>query len=345
MVDVTGERMGDLVVFLEEGAAAADTMRDAAAGTFGDPGTQSGTAPHSTPPTQGDPATQSPAATQTPAQTTTPTQRGAVPLAEARIGVADLAVTRGDGIFESIGVIDGRFIELDRHLRRLEHSAALLDLPRPDSAAFAEAARRGLDAHSAEPELLVKLFYSRGIEGAGIPSGWVEVLTGDDHRAARSTGIRVVTLDRGYRHDIAQTSPWLLQGAKTLSYALNKAALREAARRDADDVIFVSTDDVVLEGPTSNVLVRHGDLFRTPRTDLGILAGTTQAAVFETLMARGFETIEAALSVADLASADAVWLLSSGRLLAPVRELDGQAMPVDREFSESLLTETFGVHP
>ena len=38
-----------------------------------------------------------------------------------------------------------------------------------------------------------------------------------------TVGIRVVTLDRGYRHDVAQTSPWLLQGAKTLSYAVNRA--------------------------------------------------------------------------------------------------------------------------
>jgi 4-amino-4-deoxychorismate lyase len=309
MTDVTGERMGDLVVFLGESKAAAPGV-DAAS-----------------------------------AEAAEAEAGAAVPLGEARLSVADLAVTRGDGIFESIGVIDGRFIELERHLARLEHSAALLDLPRPDTGAFAAAARRGVAAHEPAPELLVKLFYSRGIENADTPSGWVEVLTGGDHRAARSTGIRVVALDRGYRHDVAQTSPWLLQGAKTLYYALNKAALREAARRGADDVIFVSTDDVVLEGPTSNVLVRHGDLFRTPRTDLGILAGTTQAAVFETLAARGFEAVEAALSIADLGSADAIWLLSSGRLIAPVRELDGESIPVDHDFTAGLLAETFGVRP
>jgi len=266
-----------------------------------------------------------------------------VALGEARIAAADLAVTRGDGIFESIGVVGGRFIELPAHLARLARSAALLELPEPDLGAFEEAARRGLAAHSPAAELLVKLFYSRGIEGADAPSGWVEVLTGADHRAARRDGIRVVTLDRGYRSDIAQTAPWLLQGAKTLSYALNKAALREAARRDADDVIFVSTDDVVLEGPTSSVVVRHGDLFRTPRTDLGILAGTTQAAVFGTLAELGLETAEAVLSPADLASADGIWLLSSGRLMAPVRSLDGRSVPVDAAFTATLLTRTFGV--
>jgi len=268
-----------------------------------------------------------------------------VPLEEASLNLADLAVTRGDGVFESIGVIDGRFIELDRHLGRLAHSAAMLELPAPDLAAFEAAARRGLAAHRPEPELLVKLLHSRGIEGGDEPSGWIQVLTGPDHAGHRRDGIRVVTLDRGYRHDIAQTSPWLLQGAKTLSYALNKAALREAERRGADDVIFVSTDDVVLEGPTSTVVVRHGDRFRTPRTDLGILAGTTQAAVFDTLDAMGFETEEAVISSAELAAADAIWLLSSGRLIAPVRELDGAPLAVDAEFTATLLEKTFGLDP
>lgn len=174
-------------------------------------------------------------------------------------------------------------------------------------------------------------------------SGWVEVLTGPDHSAARRDGIRAVVLDRGYRSDIASTAPWLLQGAKTLSYALNKAALREAARRGADDVIFVSTDGIVLEGPTANVLVRQGDLFRTPRTDLGILAGTTQAAVFGTLAELGHPTEEAVLSPDDLRTADGVWLLSSGRLMAPVRELDGAPLPVDRALTADLLARTFGV--
>ncbi|MFB2586304.1 aminodeoxychorismate lyase [Herbiconiux liukaitaii] len=266
-----------------------------------------------------------------------------VPQAEASVNVADLAVTRGDGVFESIGVIDGRFLELPRHLERLKHSSAMLDLPEPDVEAFERAARLGVASRAPQRELLVKLLHSRGIEGESSASGWVQVLSGPDHGPAREQGIRVVTLDRGYKHDVAQTSPWLLQGAKTLSYAVNKAALREAARRGADDVIFVSSDDVVLEGPTSNVLVRHGDTFRTPRLDLGILAGTTQAAVFETLRDLGFETAEAVLAPHELVAADGLWLLSSGRLLAPVRELDGHPLPVDAVLTRLLLERTFGL--
>ena len=59
-----------------------------------------------------------------------------VPQSDAAVNVADLAVTRGDGVFESIGVVGGRLIELPRHLTRLAHSAELLELPAPDLAAF-----------------------------------------------------------------------------------------------------------------------------------------------------------------------------------------------------------------
>ncbi|HVQ49525.1 MAG TPA: aminotransferase class IV, partial [Mycobacterium sp.] len=44
----------------------------------------------------------------------------------------DLAVVRGDGIFESLLVRDGRPCLLEAHLGRLAQSARLMDLPEPD---------------------------------------------------------------------------------------------------------------------------------------------------------------------------------------------------------------------
>ncbi|MCU1424858.1 MAG: aminodeoxychorismate lyase [Microbacteriaceae bacterium] len=256
--------------------------------------------------------------------------------AEPHLSVLDLGATRGDGIFESISVGDGRAQALEHHLRRFAGSAAKLDLPAPDLDAWRAAILAVIDALDPVEESWVKAVLTRGIEGDGRPTGWVYASHSADNTAPRTTGVRVVMLDRGFRHDVELTSPWLLAGAKTLSYAVNRAAIREAHRRDADDVIFVSSDGFVLEGPTSSVVFRRGDTVYTPGTGLGILEGTTQANVFRYAESLGLATGFELLRPAELQQADAAWLVSSVRLAAPVRELDGVPFSVDHEFTAGL---------
>ena len=253
-----------------------------------------------------------------------------------QLSVLDLGTTRGDGIFESISVGNGRPQALEHHLRRFAASAAKLDLPAPDVDVWREAILAAIVELEPGAESWVKTVLTRGVEGDGRPTGWVYAAHTADFSAVRTAGIRVVTLDRGYRHDVEQTSPWLLAGAKTLSYAVNRAVLREAHRRDADDVIFVSSDGFVLEGPTSSVIFRIGDRVLTPGTGLGILEGTTQANVFRFAESLGLETGFDLVTPEQLRAADAVWLVSSMRLAAPVRALDGQPFAVDDEFTAGL---------
>lgn len=256
----------------------------------------------------------------------------AVPL----VSVVDLGVTRGDGVFETLGVGEGRPQAVDAHLARLARSAAMLDLPAPDEAAWRAAAIAVAEQLSGHAEAFVKLVYTRGVEGTGRPTGWVLGSPSPDHTAARTEGIRVTVLDRGLAHDSAADLPWLLQGAKTLSYALNMAAGREARRRGMDDALFVSSDGFLLEGPTSNLLIKDGDRLITPATSLGILAGTTQAAAFRFAEGQGMTTSYEVLPREVLESADALWLLSSVRHAAPIREIDGVARPIDSGFTAAL---------
>ena len=256
--------------------------------------------------------------------------------ATPQVSALDLGVTRGDGIFEGISAVAGQPQALDAHLRRFERSAAALDLPAPDLGAWRAAIVAVSAAVSGHPQVAIKAVYTRGIEGAGAPTGWVYGSPVSDFSAVRTEGLRVITLDRGYRHDVASTSPWLLQGAKTLSYAINTAAIREAKRRGADDVIFVSSDGYVLEGPTSSVLIRRDDRITTPGTGLAILEGTTQGSAFEFAASRGFATGFELSTVPQLRRADALWLVSSGRHAAPIRALDGTDFPVDTAFTADL---------
>ena len=253
-----------------------------------------------------------------------------------QLSVLDLGATRGDGIFESISVGFGRPQALEHHLRRFASSAALLDLPAPDLDVWREVMLAVVEALPPAEEAYLKAVMTRGVEGTGIPTGWVYGAHSPDNSAVRKRGVRVVLLDRGYRHDVERTAPWLLTGAKTLSYAVNRAVAREAARRDADDVVFVSSDGILLEGATSTLILRRGDTLITPGTGLGILDGTTQANVFRFAESRGLSTAFELAGPEVLVNADAAWLVSSVRLAAPINAVDGHPLSIDHEFTADL---------
>ncbi len=246
----------------------------------------------------------------------------------------DLAVVRGDGIFESLLVRDGRPCLLEAHLGRLTQSARLMDLPAPDlprwRAAVATAAARW--AEQGGREGVLRLIYSRGREGGSEPTGFAMIgAVADRVAAARTDGVAAVTLARSLPTDAAADMPWLLAGAKTLSYAVNMAALRYAEREGAGDVIFISSEDNVLEGPRSTVVVAaeiDGKLgLLTPPPWYPILRGTTQQALFEVARNRGYDCDYRALRPADLFAAQGVWLVSSITLAARVHTLDGKPLP------------------
>ncbi|WP_432565385.1 aminodeoxychorismate lyase [Kineococcus sp. SYSU DK003] len=258
--------------------------------------------------------------------------------------VDDLGATRGDGVFESINVVDGVPQALRHHLTRFARSAAMVDLPTPDAAVWADAVRRAAAAHEPRAELLAKLVLTRGVEGSGVPTGWVHVFPATDYSRERGQGIDVLVLERAYPSDVVTRAPWLLQGAKTLSYALNMASLRYARAHGAHDVVFVSSDGDVLEGPNSTVLARFADRWVTTPPELGILEGTTQGRAFGWATARGDRAEVDRLTRDDLLTADALWLLSSGRLAAPIRSLDGTPRPWDAGLQAELLHHLLTVH-
>ncbi|KJL28680.1 aminodeoxychorismate lyase [Microbacterium oxydans] len=258
-----------------------------------------------------------------------------VDAAAPALSVGELSTQRGDGVFESIGVVDGHAQEVVPHLDRLAHSARLCDLPEPNAQQWHQAIDQAA-AGCGKGEAVIKLILSRGIEHGPTPTAWVTAAPAPDFSAVRQRGIRVVTLDRGYDLGAAERAPWLLLGAKTLSYAVNMAALREAHRRDADDAIFLSSDGFVLEAPTASLILRFGDRFVTPAPNGGILHGTTQLSMYEYLATRGLETGYDRIPASDLPRADAAWLVSSVRLAAAVTAIDGHELPVDHALTDEL---------
>ncbi|MDO5662185.1 MAG: aminotransferase class IV [Brachybacterium sp.] len=256
------------------------------------------------------------------------------------VRVTDLGITRGDGVFETIGVFAGRPVNVRPHLERLQRSATMLDMGELDLDLVGRAIETAIEEHADVEELMVRVIVTRGNEPglpeSGYPSGWVHAKTMPSYQADRREGIDVVTLDRGLPTTAPDTSPWLLAGAKSLSYAINMAALREAARRGASDVLFVASDGYVLEAPTATLLVRQGERLITTPPEAGVLPGTAQRLVFETLRVEGRECVEELLTPEQVATSDGAWLVASGRLATPIRRLDDRELAIDHELTDKL---------
>jgi 4-amino-4-deoxychorismate lyase len=238
----------------------------------------------------------------------------------------DQGLGRGDGVFESAAVLGASAPHLDAHLERMARSAALLELADPGAAVWRALVDAVLADWPGGVEGVCRLFLTRGL-GEGHPPTALALLAPVPAEVVRqrTEGISVVSLGLGVPVDFRAAAPWLLGGAKTLSYAVNMAALRHAHTLGADDVVLTSLEGRVLEGPTSTVVWAADGTLHTPPLDCGILPGTTMARLFDRAAADGWTTAFTPGTVADLHAADAVWLMSGVRLAATVHTLDGVA--------------------
>jgi branched-chain amino acid aminotransferase len=241
-----------------------------------------------------------------------------VPTDEALVSALDHGFTVGDGVFETMKVVNGRTFALSRHLRRLKHSAALLGLVPPTDDTVRDAVEEVLFANSeaiSGPARL-RVTVTGGIAPLGSDRGQAPCTMAVAMMASTSwpetTSISVVPWTRNEGSAIA--------GAKTTSYAENVVALEYAHSRGASEAIFANTVGKLCEGTGSNVFVVVDGVAMTPPLNSGCLAGITRELVLEWTDAQERDL--------DLQSADEIFLTSSTRDVHPVVRVDDRVLAV-----------------
>jgi 4-amino-4-deoxychorismate lyase len=256
--------------------------------------------------------------------------KGVVPAETPLLRADDLGVLRGDGVFETIHVRHGEPWLLAEHLDRMAGSAAILEIPLPPRVALEELAAQTLDGWPSAVEGAFRIICTRGPEhGDGTPTVFATLSEiGPERRGVRRAGVSVVTAALGYAVGAREEAPWLLGGAKTLSYAVNMASMRHGGKRGADEVLWVSADGYALEAPTASLVWLEGDeLCTVPPRGTGILAGITVRYLLDHAGELGWRTAERLVRPDDLAGKDGAWLTSSVRGLVAIRSLDGRPFP------------------
>jgi branched-chain amino acid aminotransferase len=224
------------------------------------------------------------------------------PAEEARIGVTDEGLTRGDGAFEVVRLYQGRPFALDDHLARLHRTCAGLRLEIDHDAVVAEIA--ALLQAAGPTDALLRVVLTRG----GRRIGTIEALP--EQRPSSRVGTVTYAPNR------------VLDGLKTLSYAGNMLAGRLAREQGFDEALLVTPHGRVLEGPTWSFFWVSGERVLTPPLEDRILDSITRRYVIEECQAE-----EAICTLDDVRAADEAFIASTLREVQPIAAVDDIELP------------------
>lgn len=213
----------------------------------------------------------------------------------------------GLGLFETVCVLEGRAIDLEAHLARLESSAHELELACPDRARLQATVDEV--AHAAPRPLAWLRLVLTGTGPWWVWSGRLEPAA--DRATAWILPWRRNPRDPLVRH-------------KTLSYAANRIGSRAALNHGADEGLWLNVRGRVAEGCRSNVFVVSSGRLFTPATGEGILPGTVRRQVIRAAKLEGVTVHEGRLRPPRLVCAQEAFLTSSLRGVQALVAVNGR---------------------
>ena len=167
----------------------------------------------------------------------------------------------GLGAFETISVVDGRPIFLDRHLRRLEDAARFLDLGMP--------AERGIDRITVLKYLRKWMSEHDYRDQSGhMRRCALKIMLTQENVvfSMRDNPYTPYIYERGFAMDISnvrrnETSPFVYH--KTMNYGDCILEKRRSGKAGMDERIFLNTKGQICEGTVSNIFfVRDGRIYK-----------------------------------------------------------------------------------
>lgn len=270
-----------------------------------------------------------------------------VPEEEARIGLFDRGFLFGDAIYEVTAVIDGRMIDNDLHLARLERSVGELAIPLPLPLEEIAAVQTELMARNGLRDGTIYLHVSRGEADRDFlyPDALAPRLVG-------FTQAKVLTGTKGQREgisvDLAEDPRWQRRDIKT-AMLLGQVMAKQAARARGFDDVWLVEGGLVTEGAsaTAHVITADGRIL-TRAASQATLPGCTQRALARLCAAEGLTIEERAFSPEEAQGAAEAFQTSASSLVMPVVRIgertigDGRPGPMTRKL-QALYLEAAGV--
>ena len=250
-----------------------------------------------------------------------------VPEERALVSVFDRSFLYGDGLFETMRVVNGKPFRWAQHLERLRGGADFLGIKIPFGCKALEKFAAELIARNQMPEALLRLTLSRGVglrgyspKGANKP---LVVMTLHPVSGAPASGpARWKLVTASFRLPAGEK----LAQFKTANKLAQVLARAEAEAAGADEALLLNTDGFVVEGASSNLFWIQAGVVCTLPLASGVLAGVTRAVTIEICRELGLRLAEAQVPPDELRRAEGVFVTLSTLGVVEAEELDGKVL-------------------
>lgn len=250
-----------------------------------------------------------------------------LPQRAASVNVEDRGYQFADGVYEVVHLYDGRLIDEERHLARLERSLDEIRLSRPMGRAALRHVLHEVARRNRISEGLLYIQITRGVARRehAFPTASVPPTV-------------VVTVRRvpPYPADIARwtgtaiTHPdqrWARCDIKTVGLLPNVLARQAAREQGATEAVLVDRDGMVTEGAATSFWIVDADgRLRTRHLDPLILPGCTRHALIALMREEGVAFEERGFSVEEMRQAREAFLTSATSFVKPIVKIDGVAV-------------------
>lgn len=229
----------------------------------------------------------------------------------------------GDGVFDTLLIVDGNPVDSENHFKRLQKSAAVFELAIPFGfKTFSGILEKLIQKNTWQSgQIAVNTIVSRGPGARGLrrpDDEEVQIII----RGAPAPKPGGRTLDLITSRTVKRNKDSPLSSIKSCNYGENILAMIEAENAGAGDAILLNTDGHVACATTSNVFVVLDGALITPPLSAGILDGTLRRKIIAK-----YEAKEINLTQADLKNAQDIVLSNSILGMRKAASLNGETLP------------------
>jgi branched-subunit amino acid aminotransferase/4-amino-4-deoxychorismate lyase len=238
------------------------------------------------------------------------------------IPVENLAIWRGDGIFEAIAIHNGYLFAIDKHMERFAKSAEKMFF---DDIDFTKIKEDLISIASKFDNGYMRVIIGRGTDK---DKSDVYIFYQDLINFPESFSLQSQKAHWQSGGDFSLDEVENI-GSKTISYAMNINQTRLAQKSGYTDSLLLNKDGIVLEGPTFCVSWIIDNKIYVPSLDLGILDSITRRTLIDIAKEAGLDLKIGNIHINDIYNVDTVFALSTAKHGIFVSQIDDQTYTED----------------